>query len=229
MLARDETAMPSAAQERVLLERVAGALAGDSAIVDVAALAGDQPVATLLATALREHVVDDAVIVCAGVLERLAGFVELVEALVALSAERGATVVLSVPNDAFSDNAAAMRRSAWGEGTVDELRRLLPDDHVLLHEVVLRGAALVAAGQDAGLPVTVNVDPRATVPVSYVLVFGPRAAAVAPAATAVAADLRAERARDRERTAELEVLRARLREVAPVAQIGGPDETGSPR
>jgi hypothetical protein len=65
--------------------------------------------------------------------------------------------------------------------------------------------------------------------VSYVLVFGPGAAAVAPAATAVAADLRAERARDRERTAELEVLRARVREVAPVAQIGGPDETGSPR
>jgi hypothetical protein len=229
MLASDETAMPSATQERMLLHRVVGALA-DGPVVDLAALAGDQPVADRLATALREQATERAVIVCAGVLERADDFIEIVELLVALSTERSATVVLSVSDDSFcEDAAAAPRRSVWGEGAVHELRRLLPDGHVVLHEVALRGAALVAAGQDAALPVTVDIDPRATVPVSYVLAFGPRAAELTPAAIAVAADLRAERARDRERTAELEVLRARVRDGTPVAEISPPDETGSPR
>jgi hypothetical protein len=208
MPAGEQTPSPSATRERALVGRVARELAGDDGVIDVAALAGDDPDASAVAAVLHEHAAEGAVIACVGVLERLADFVAVVEALVALSTERAATVVLTVPNEAYSPRSSADRRSAWGEGAVSELRRLLPADHVVFHEVALRGAALVAEGESAQLPATVEIDPRATAPVAFVLAFGPRAARLAARADVVAADVRAEREHERALTAELEVLRA---------------------
>jgi hypothetical protein len=215
MPAREETASPSSLHERTLLAGVASALADGGEILDAAALVGDPPDQGTLTAALREHAGKSSVIVCAGVLERLSDFVGAVETLVALSAERGATVVIAVANDAFAGGLDEQRRSAWGEGAVAELRQLLPAEHLAFDQLALRGAALVPAGEVAQLTVPVEVDPAATVPIGFVLVFGPRASALAPVGSVGAADLRAERTHERARTAELEVLRARLHALDP--------------
>jgi hypothetical protein len=212
MLAREKTVEPSAAQERALFQRVVSGLERDGVdVVHASVLAGDPPDATRLAAGLRMHVTERAVVACQGVLERLPDFLETVETLVALAAERGATVLIALPNEEFAGSPQAERRSTWSEGAVEELRRLLPDGHAAFHQLALRGAALVGAGDGAQLPIAVDVDPRTAVPVGFVLAFGPLARELRPAATAGVADLTAERAYERERTAQLEVLHARLR------------------
>jgi hypothetical protein len=227
MPASEETSTPATALERVLVDRAVGALADGREPLDAAALAGDPPDADALVAALREQAQDGSVIAVAGVLERLASFVGVVEALVALAVERQATVVLAVANDAVTDVAAGERRSVWGYGAVAELRGLLPADHVALHVLALRGAALVPAGDATELDVRVDADARATVPAAFVLAFGPRAQRLQATAAVATADLSAERAHERARTAELEVLRARLAAVDPRPQLA-PANGGQP-
>ena len=205
----EDASGPATASERVLVDRVVGALAGSQVPLDAAALAGDPPDADALVAALREHAHEGSVIACVGVLERLAGFAGVVHALVALAAERQATIVLALPNDAVADVAAGERHSVWGEGAVAELRGLLPHDHVAFRLLALRGAALVPVGTEVGVDVHVEAT-RAVAPAGFILAFGPRAHQLQAAAAVVAADLTAERAYVRARTAELEVLRARL-------------------
>jgi hypothetical protein len=223
MRAGEAIVSPSARDERALVDRAVRDLASDRAVVDVAALAGAQPDPSALVAALREHVGEGAVVACVGVLERLAEFGTVVEALVSLASERAATVVLAVPNHAFAIDDHA---SAWGEGAVDELRRLLPADHVLFHEVALRGAALVPEGEDARLTASVDIDPRTTAPVAFVLVFGPRMEGLSPQMHATAADVRAEREHDRGLRAELEVLRAVVSSASAQPALQPPNGAG---
>jgi hypothetical protein len=208
MAAHEETTSPAAALERALVDRVVRALADDGIPLDATALAGDPPDADALVAALGEQAQEGAVIACAGVLERLASFAGVVHTLVSLSTERAATVVLALPNDAAADGAAGGRRSVWSEGAVAELRGLLPADHVAFDLVALRGAALVPAG--GGGELTVGVEGASGTPAGFVLAFGPRAGRLAAAAAVAPADLSAERDHERARTAELEVLRARV-------------------
>jgi hypothetical protein len=211
MPASEETTGPAAALERALVERAVRALADGDEALDAAALASDPPDGGALVAALRERTAEGAVIGCVGVLERLESFAGVVHTLVALAAERQATVVLALANDAAgSDGAAGGRRSVWSEGALAELRGLLPEDHVAFDVVALRGAALVPAGGSAELTAEVETGPGATAPAAFVLAFGPRAPRLAAAAAIAPADLSAERAHERTRTAELEVLRARV-------------------
>jgi hypothetical protein len=204
----EEASGPATASERVLVDRVVRALAGGNVPLDAAALAGDPPDADALVEALREQAREGSVIACVGVLERLASFAGVVHALVA-AAERQATVILALPNDAVAEAATGERRSVWGDGAVAELRGLLPTDHVAFNLLALRGAALVPVGAEVGVNVGVEAT-RAVAPAGFVLAFGPQAQQLQAAASVVAADLTAERSHERARTAELEVLRARL-------------------
>jgi hypothetical protein len=204
----EEASGPATASERVLVDRVVRALAGGNVPLDAAALAGDPPDADALVGALREQAREGSVIACVGVLERLASFAGVVHALVA-AAERQATVILALPNDAVAEAATGERRSVWGDGAVAELRGLLPTDHVAFNLLALRGAALVPVGAEVGVNVGVEAT-RAVAPAGFVLAFGPQAQQLQAAASVVAADLTAERSHERARTAELEVLRARL-------------------
>jgi hypothetical protein len=210
MPASEETTTPATALERLLVDRAASALADGREPLDAATLAGDPPNADTLVTALREQAQEGSVIACVGVLERLASFAGVVHALVALATERQVTVLLALPNDAAADAAAGDRRSVWGEGAVAELRGLLPSDHVGFHLLALRGAALVPVGGAGGLSVDVDAAAGDSTPAGFVLAFGPRAQRLEAAAAVAAADLSAERAHERARTAELEVLRARV-------------------
>jgi hypothetical protein len=210
MPASEETTGAADALERAVVDRAVGALAADRAPLDAASLAGDPPDADSLVAALREQAQEGSVIACVGVLERLSGFAGVVHALVALATERQATVVLALPNDAAVDAAAGPRRSVWGEGAVAELRGLLPADHVAFNLVALRGAALVPAGGAQTLSVDVDTEVPARAPAGFVLAFGPRAQRLQSTSEVAAADLSAERTHERARTAELEVLRARV-------------------
>ena len=210
MPASEETTGPAAALERAIVERAVIALADDRAPLDAAALAGDPPDADALVTALRKQTQEGSVIACVSVLERLSSFAGVVHTLVALAAERQATVALALPNDVPVHAADRGRRSVWGEGAVAELRGLLPADHVAFHVLALRGAALVPADGAQELSMQVDAGARAAAPAGFVLAFGPRAQRLQAAAAVAAADLTAERAHERARTAELEVLRARV-------------------
>jgi hypothetical protein len=79
----------------------------------------------------------DVVVTCFGVIERLESFAPLVEALESL---KGATVLLSVPNDVAG-------ASAWGEGAFAELRSLLPDGHTVAAQTALTGSAIGAENE----------------------------------------------------------------------------------
>lgn len=201
----EQTPSPSASREHGLVARVARELAGDGDVVDVAALAGDRPDAAAVASQVRDRTPEGAVIACSGLLERLADFAVVIDALVAASADRGATVVLGVPNHEFATGTGS--ESVWGEGALRELRGLVPDP-IVLHEIAVRGSALVAETDSAQLRTVVEVDTRAVAPVGYVIVFGSRAASVQPQVEVAAADVSAERERERALVAELEVLRA---------------------
>src|SRR4051812_9051454 len=116
----------------------------------------------------------DGVATCFEVIEHLESFVGVVELLVELATERDFTVVLSVPNDAFWPIESPWHKTMWGEGSFEELRRLLPADHVVIAQVPLQGSALIPAGSapaDAG-SFAARGDGIAS---HFIAAFGPRA------------------------------------------------------
>jgi SAM-dependent methyltransferase len=152
----------------------------------------------------------EATVTCFEAIAHLEDFVPCVELLLDLGAR--CTVVLSVPNDAFWSIENAHHHTMWGEGAFDELRRLVPDDHVALEQVPLAGSAIVGAG-DAELALTPARVPADRVASHFLLAFGPRAQRLAPLAHARAVDADGQRRFDRERDSELAVLAGRVAEL----------------
>src|SRR3954451_13520984 len=157
-----------------------------------------------------------AVVTAFGVIEVVDGFAAVVEALIEAAAERDVTVILAVPNHAFVAPSGEARTS-WDAGAFAELRSLLPADHVVLHQVALRGSALVAADAEATSGTTTSgavdvVLDGGAPPEAFLAAFGPRAGEVARAAAAAAvvvqADLVAERAARTALESEVQLLRA---------------------
>jgi SAM-dependent methyltransferase len=174
------------------------------------------------AAAVRSAVADagvagPVVVTCFDVLHQLADFTALVDVLLALG-EDGATVVLSVPDDAAGALDDPHRASAWSAAAAEELRRLLPAGAISLVQVPVRASAIVpAAGGESALlgSIAVTADQA---PSHHLLAFGPDAARLVPASRARAADLDAERADARRRESDLAYLEARLAQLeAPAA------------
>ena len=189
--------------------RLAVAALGD----DVVALGPDATPAAIAALP------PGSVVSAFGVVEVVDGFAALVEALIEAAAEREVTVVLAVPNHAFVA-PSGQARTSWDAGAFAELRSLLPGDHVVLHQVALRGSALVPAElrtrptrRRAVASAAVELD-AAAAPEAFLAAFGPRAAELARAAAAAAvvvqADLVAERAARTALESEVQLLRAQV-------------------
>jgi len=137
-------------------------------------------------------------------MEHLQDFAPLIEALKELAGRF--TVVLSVPNDAFWSLENPYHMTMWGDGSLAELRTVLPDDHVVLHQVSLQGSATVpAADGRLEMPVTARADTDA-VPTHYLMAFGPRAGELRPAAGVAQVDLDAQRRWERQRESDLAVF-----------------------
>jgi hypothetical protein len=226
---------PAARVDRDARRHIAAGLAGDATWLDLRAAqgpSGDDPVpdgATVISgdftsddelQAVRDAAGERALVTVFDTIEHLPSFVGLVGVLNELAERRGATVVLGVPNDAVSDlrggepgdNGA--RETTWGEGAFAELRSALPADHVVWHQLALRGTAVVPAGHEGLHEGAVAVTDEG-VPIAFLAAVGARASELAPAVGVVQADLGAERAARRGAEAELAYLRARLAALEP--------------
>lgn len=160
-------------------------------------------------------------VTCFETIEHLASFVPLVELLVELAAEHATTVVASVPNDAFWSIENPHHRTTFGEGAVEELRSLLPADHVLAHQVALQGSALARPGSTADEVASVRIE--AGVPTHFLLAFGPAAEELAAGPRVVQADLAEQRRWERQRESDLRYTQDAWeqleREIARVAEF----------
>jgi SAM-dependent methyltransferase len=138
--------------------------------------------------ALRELVEDweGLCITCFELVEHLDNFVALVRFL-GDRAQTGATVVLSVPNDSLTGVENPFHSTAWGEGSLAELRSLLPEHRVL----------------------ELRLDPVAG-PSHMLLAFGPRAGEVTTPRRAKVADADERILWERQREADLAFFKARL-------------------
>jgi hypothetical protein len=133
------------------------------------------------------------------VVEHLSNFVPLLETLVGLGERDGFTSVLSVPNDAFWSLENPFHVTMWGEGAFEELRRVLPPDHVVAHQYALQGSVGVIENGELE-PQSVTVKPAPVpVPTHFLVAFGPAAASLGHASEVVGADLVEQRRWERQR------------------------------
>ena len=133
--------------------------------------------------------------------------------------EHDFTVVLSVPNDAFWAIENPFHHTMWGEGAFEELRRLLPDDHVVAHQFALQGSLDADRRRGAGAAHGRASQPaHRAVPTHFLVAFGPSASRLAAAAATVARrDLLEQRRWERQRESDLALLQASSR----AARAGG--------
>jgi SAM-dependent methyltransferase len=146
------------------------------------------------------------------VVEHLSNFVPLLETLVGLGERDGFTSVLSVPNDAFWSLENPFHATMWGEGAFEELRRVLPDDHVVARQYALHGSIGVTENGEPE-PQTVTVEPSPIpVPTHFLVAFGPAAGRLGVAAEVAGADLVEQRRWERQRESDNAHLSAMARE-----------------
>jgi 2-polyprenyl-3-methyl-5-hydroxy-6-metoxy-1,4-benzoquinol methylase len=169
------------------VETVKADLAGEAGLDAVRAALGDAR---------------DGVVTCFEVIEHLESFVGVVELLVELASERGFTVVLSVPNDAFWPVESPWHKTMWGEGSLEELRRLLPSEHVVARQVPLQGSSIVPEGTAALEPPGFAARDDA-VASHFIVALGPRCAELGAHSAVVQADLAEQRRWERQREANL--------------------------
>lgn len=144
---------------------------------------------------------EPACVTCFETIEHLATFVPLMELLVELAEQHRCTVVLSAPNDAFWAIENPHHTTMWSEGAVEELRRLLPADHVLVQQVALQGSALVRSDDDT--QEVAMVSATAAVPTHLLLAFGARSGELAITTRVVQTDLDEQRRWERQRESDL--------------------------
>jgi SAM-dependent methyltransferase len=184
---------------------------------DVVAIVADLSDADGLQT-VRAAIDEGAVVTCFETVEHLPVFVGLVELLVELAAERGVTAVLSVPNDAFTGVENPHHMTTWGDSAVDELRGLLPDEHLIARQLAVAGS-VVAIGEEAqSHAIEVTAAPAGAPPTHFIIGFGPRIAELDATAGAAQVDAAAQRAWERQRAADLAFFRVRNAQRDELAQ-----------
>jgi hypothetical protein len=166
---------------------------------------------------LRDVLLEDepagGCITCFEVIEHLTSFVALVETLVDLTEGHRFTVALSVPNDAFWSIENPFHHTMWGEGAFEELRRLLPEDHVVGRQVALQGSLAVVDGDGGGRHAVEFESPAAATPSHFLVGMGPGAARLAGAAAIGGADVVEQRRWERQRESDLAVLKSLIAQV----------------
>jgi SAM-dependent methyltransferase len=175
---------------------------------DVVAIVADLSDSRGLQT-VRAAIDEGAVVTCFETVEHLAVFIDLVELLVELAAERGVTAVLSVPNDAFTGVDNPHHMTTWGDGAVAELRGLLPEDHVVAHQLALAGSVMAVGEEPRSHAIDVATTAPQAPPTHFIIAFGPRIAELEGAAAAAQVDAAAQRAWERQRSADLAYFRVR--------------------
>jgi hypothetical protein len=159
--------------------------------------------------ALLEEDAGGGCVTCFEVIEHLTTFVPLVETLVELAERHRFTVALSVPNDAFWSIENPFHHTMWGEGAFEELRRLLPADHLVGRQFALLGSlALVDREGGGGRHAVEFESPGGATPSHFLVGMGPCATQLAAAAAIGEADVVGRRRWERERESDLAFLRS---------------------
>lgn len=193
--------------DKGVLEHARRELPGENVSTMQADLSTEDGVAAV-AAALREQAGDGpATITCFECIEHLESFVSLVGALVQLAEKQGFTVVLSVPNDAFWSVENPHHHTSWGEGAFEELRTLVPAEHLLLRQVVLQGSAVVRGDAAPELRQVETEIESGGVPSHMLLAFGPEREQVAVGAAVAQVDMEEQRRWERQREADLSMLK----------------------
>jgi SAM-dependent methyltransferase len=175
------------------------------AVAFVADLASEEDIGRVR-DALLDGDTRGGTVTCFEVVEHLSTFVPLVELLVELSEEHDFTAVLSVPNDAFWSLENPFHQTMWGEGSFEELRRLLPEKHVVARQLALHGSAIRVEGRgDEPAPIPLS-GAAEEVPTHLLVGLGPRVGELAGAQAVAVADLVAQRRWERQRDADLAFL-----------------------
>jgi hypothetical protein len=148
-------------------------------------------------------------ITCFEVLEHVRDLPGVVALLVELAAEHETTVVLSVPNDAFGAIENPFHETVWSAAAFEELRAMLPPDHVFAEQVPLRGSRMRVRG--AEVSADADVEPHeGAVASHFVAAFGPAAGTLRGAAAVFEADQRGERSWTHQRESDVAYLEAEL-------------------
>jgi 2-polyprenyl-3-methyl-5-hydroxy-6-metoxy-1,4-benzoquinol methylase len=158
----------------------------------------------------REQLADwnELCITCFELIEHLDNFAPLVRFLVE-RAGAGATVVLSVPNDSLTGVENPYHSTAWGEGSLAELRTLLPE-HRVLEQVAIVGSALRSSGDEAvDVSLDLRIEPVAG-PSHLLVSFGARVGEVASPIRAKVVDVNEQLWWERQREADLAFFKARV-------------------
>jgi hypothetical protein len=166
-----------------------------------------------LREALLEEEAAGGCITCFEVLEHLASFVPLVETLVELAQGHRFTVALSVPNDAFWSIENPFHHTMWGEGAFEELRRLLPEDHVVGRQLALQGSLALVDGEGGGRHAVEFDSPAGATPSHFLVGMGPGVTRLADAAAIGEADVVEQRRWERQRESDLAVLKSLIEQV----------------
>jgi SAM-dependent methyltransferase len=198
--------------EREAAESAVAELGADGAVALVADLNEPDEVERVKAALLEGDA--PRAVTCFEVVEHLRTFVPLVEALCDLATNHETTVLLSVPNDAFWALQNPYHETMWGEGSFDELRRMLPEGTVLVRQVALQGSAVVPLdGHDpATTTVDVTVHGAGAVPTHFLAAMGPAAGTLGVHAAVAQTDLDEQRRWERQREADNAFLQAQVDE-----------------
>ena len=175
----------------------------------VADLSKPDDVARVREALLTDPPEGDRCATCFELIEHLENFVPAVELLVELAEREAFTVLLSVPNDAFWTIENVHHETMWGEGAFEELRRLLPDDHVAARQLALSGSAIVPFGDTPAFDAKGELDPNG-VPSHMIIAFGPRAEVLRTRSTVVQTDIGEQRRWERQRESDLAFFQAEL-------------------
>jgi hypothetical protein len=183
------------------LEQAGRELPGNVTTLE-ADLSDDNAVARVRAELLEHSGHGIRVVTCFETVEHLQTFPPLISLLTELAEQHGFTVFMSVPNDAFWSLENPHHPTMWGEGSFEELRSLLPADHIVIRQVPLQGSALARDGDAALHETQVAVDPEG-VASHHLAVFGPEQERVVAGARVVQADLEDKRRWERQRESDL--------------------------
>jgi hypothetical protein len=149
---------------------------------------------------------EEPAITCFEVVEHLESFLPLLGWSSEMAREHGATVVLSVPNDAFWSISNPHHMTTWSEGAFAELRGLLPAEHTLLRQVALAGSAVASwEGEPARHELAATVGGQGSVATHFIAAFGPRQGALWQGALALETDMLEQRRWERQRESDAAV------------------------
>ncbi|MGH2743778.1 MAG: hypothetical protein ACRDSN_02345, partial [Pseudonocardiaceae bacterium] len=147
-------------------------------------------------------------VTCFEVIEHLTSFAPLVDMLVELATAHRFTVVLSAPNDAFWSIENPFHHTVWGEGAFEELRRLLPEDHVVAQQFALHGSLMRVDGEQTNGQTIDIASASGGAPTHFLVGVGPNARQLAGGAAVSVADLVEERRWQRQRESDIAFLQA---------------------